>query len=110
MPLSKLNILHWHLSDDESFTIQLASHPELAESSAFKYNQFYTIDQVKQLIQLAKRNGVIIIPEIDTPAHVRAWGVDKKWKDLGIAITCPRGEGYNGQFDVSKPIVFQLAQ
>ena len=27
MPLSKLNVLHWHLSDDESFTLQLASHP-----------------------------------------------------------------------------------
>jgi hexosaminidase len=30
MPLSKLNILHWHLSDDESFAIQLNSYPELA--------------------------------------------------------------------------------
>lgn len=44
MPLSKLNILHWHLSDDESFAIQLASHPELAEASAFRKGQFYTIE------------------------------------------------------------------
>lgn len=62
MPLSKLNILHWHLSDDESFTIQLLSHPELAESSALKHGQFYTVDQVKQLIALGKKNGVVIIP------------------------------------------------
>lgn len=91
MPLSKLNILHWHLSDDESFVIQLSSHPELAESSAFKRNQFYTIEQVKQLITLAKQNGVTIIPEIDTPAHVRAWGLDAKWKSQNITITCPKG-------------------
>ncbi len=91
MPLSKLNILHWHLSDDESFTIQLASHPELAESSAFKHGQYYTLDQVKQLVDLGKKNGVWIMPEIDTPAHVRAWGLDKKWSEQGITITCPRG-------------------
>lgn len=62
MPLSKLNILHWHLSDDETFAIQLASHPELAEASAFRKGQFYTIEQVKQLIDLAKKNGVSIVP------------------------------------------------
>jgi len=62
MPLSKLNILHWHLSDDESFTIQLNSHPEIAQSSSFKAGQFYTVEQVKQLIALAKKNGVWIVP------------------------------------------------
>ncbi len=110
MPLSKLNILHWHLSDDEAFTIQLASHPELAEASAFKKGQFYTIEQVKQLIDLSKKNGVAIIPEIDTPGHVRAWGLDKKWKDQNITILCPRGEGYNNQLDLSKQAVYQLGQ
>ena len=35
MPLSKLNTIHWHLSDDEAFTILLKSHPELAEYSAY---------------------------------------------------------------------------
>jgi hexosaminidase len=91
MPLSKLNFLHWHLSDDESFTLQLASHPELAESSAFKHGQFYTLDQAKMLIDLARKNGVTIMPEIDTPAHVRSWGLDKKWAQQNITITCPRG-------------------
>jgi hexosaminidase len=35
MPLSKLNILHWHLTDDEAFTIVLKSHPELAETGGY---------------------------------------------------------------------------
>jgi hypothetical protein len=43
------------------------------------------------LIDLAKKNGVTIMPEIDTPAHVRAWGLDKKWAQQNITITCPRG-------------------
>ena len=35
MPLSKLNILHWHLADDEAFTLQLAQHPELCEAGRY---------------------------------------------------------------------------
>ena len=33
MPISKLNILHWHLADDESFPVRLITHPELAEGA-----------------------------------------------------------------------------
>lgn len=35
MPISKLNVLHWHLSDDEAFVLELISHPELAISSRY---------------------------------------------------------------------------
>jgi len=35
MPLSKLNILHWHLTDDETFTVVLKSHPELAAAGSY---------------------------------------------------------------------------
>jgi len=61
----------------------------------------YTTDDIKELVKLADKNGVQIIPEIDTPAHVRSWGLAEKWK--GISIKCNGGTGYNGQFDVSKP-------
>jgi len=47
MPLSKLNILHWHLIDDESFPVELGSHPELAQAGRFSAKQTYTIDQIK---------------------------------------------------------------
>ena len=35
MPLSKLNIVHWHLADDEAFVLNLLQHPELAEASRY---------------------------------------------------------------------------
>jgi hexosaminidase len=110
MPLSKLNILHWHLVDDESFPIKLGSHPELSEHSRYSTKQIYTADDVKALIKAADLNGVKIIPEIDTPAHVRSWGLAPEWKAKNITIKCNGGTGYNGQFDVSKPEVFDLAQ
>jgi len=91
MPVSKLNMLHWHLADDETFTLRLNSHPELAEASSYKKGQFYTPEQVKSLISLGKLNAVKIIPEIDTPAHVRAWGLSEKWANANITIKCPKG-------------------
>lgn len=64
MPLSKLNILHWHMADDESFPVQLGSHPELAQFGNYNPKKVYTTNDVKSLISLAAKNGVKIIPEI----------------------------------------------
>lgn len=102
MPLSKLNILHWSFSNDEAFVIDLIKHPELSEASRYSESEYYTLDQVKELIALAKINAVGIVPEFDTPGHVRSWGLAKKWSDRNITILCPGGEHYNHQFDVSK--------
>lgn len=46
MPISKLNILHWHLADDESFPVRLITHPELAEG-AYTSSETYSVDQIK---------------------------------------------------------------
>lgn len=64
MPLSKLNILHWHMMDDESFPVKLDLHPELAQAGSFSSSKIYTTDDIKSLISLASKNGVKIIPEI----------------------------------------------
>jgi hypothetical protein len=52
----------------------------------------------------------MIIPEIDTPAHVRAWGLSEKWKKNNITITCDGGKGYEAQLDVSKSEVYDLGK
>jgi N-acetyl-beta-hexosaminidase len=43
------------------------------------------------MIQLAKLNAVSIVPEFDTPGHVRSWGLAKQWADKNITILCPGG-------------------
>jgi hexosaminidase len=110
MPLSKLNVLHWHLVDDESFPVVLGSHPELSAAGRFTSKKIYTIDDIKAVIKLGELNAVQIVPEIDTPAHVRSWGLGGDWKSKNITIKCAGGTGYNGQFDVSKPEVYELAK
>lgn len=91
MPLSKLNILHWHISDDETFPVRLGSHPELAESSVYSPEESYSLEDVKDIIDWASKNAVDIVPEIDTPAHVRACGLAKAWADKNITIKCNGG-------------------
>lgn len=110
MPLSKLNILHWHIEDDESFPLVLDSHPELAEGAKYSSSQIYTKQDVMDIINVAKLNAVKIVPEIDTPAHTRSWGQAPEWMAKNISIACAGGTGYNGQLDLSIPEVFSLVK
>lgn len=82
----------------------------MSDNSRYGSKQIYTPDDVRALIRVADLNAVKIIPEIDTPAHVRSWGLAPEWKAKNITIKCNGGTGYNGQFDLSKPETFTLAQ
>lgn len=62
----KLNILHLHFSDNEGFRLESVSHPEVVS------DQFYTKNEVRDLIDFAKKYYVQIIPEIDMPGHCKA--------------------------------------
>lgn len=83
----KINKLHFHLTDDEGWRIEIRSHPELAETGGFrggdspvraiygkwgeKYGGYYTQEELKELIAYAAVRNVEIIPEIDLPGHSR---------------------------------------
>ncbi len=85
MMQAKLNVLHWHMVDDDSFPIQSKNVPGLGESASFSAGEMYTIDQIKEVVQFAKDHGVRVIPEIDCPGHSRAVGLFKPLKDI---VTC----------------------
>lgn len=63
--LVKMNVLHWHLTDDQAWRIESRAFPKLHESS----NDYYTQDQIRDIVQYAQIRGVEIIPEIDLPGH-----------------------------------------
>lgn len=69
-----MNIFHWHVVDEDSFPLELQSHPELAEYASFSLHETYSIKEVKDFIRYAMVRGVRIIPEIDTPGHSASWG------------------------------------
>ena len=63
--LAKMNVLHWHLSDDQGWRIESRKFPKLNEVSP----QFYTQDEIRQIAEFARVRGVEIVPEIDMPGH-----------------------------------------
>lgn len=108
MPLSKLNILHWHLTDDEAFTIVLKSHPELAETGGYSPKQTYSLEDMKSVIAAASLNAIQIVPEIDTPSHAHSWGLNPVWSDL--VLKCTDDKGFDGQLDLSKDDVYTFTK
>lgn len=90
---NKMNVLHWHITDEDSFPIEVSTVPELAQGGSV--GGVYTLNDVKSLIQYAKTRGVRLIPEFDTPAHTQAWGRSKALQD--IVVNC--NTEYKGQFD-----------
>lgn len=69
---SKMNVLHWHITDEDSFPAEILSHPELSEFG--KVGGTYSQAEIKSVISYAKARGVRVVPEFDTPAHTQSWG------------------------------------
>lgn len=70
MVLNKLNVLHWHITDDESFPLLLSNYSKITNATKFWETAIFTKSDVKHLVEYASIRGVSIIPEIDSPAHV----------------------------------------
>eukprot|EP00179_Madagascaria_erythrocladioides_P004623 CAMPEP_0198312584 /NCGR_PEP_ID=MMETSP1450-20131203/3900_1 /TAXON_ID=753684 ORGANISM="Madagascaria erythrocladiodes, Strain CCMP3234" /NCGR_SAMPLE_ID=MMETSP1450 /ASSEMBLY_ACC=CAM_ASM_001115 /LENGTH=569 /DNA_ID=CAMNT_0044015535 /DNA_START=77 /DNA_END=1786 /DNA_ORIENTATION=- len=72
---AKMNVLHWHIVDSQSFPYESAALPELARKGAYAYpTHTYSAAQVAHVIAYAKDRGVRVVPEFDTPGHTRSWG------------------------------------
>jgi hexosaminidase len=84
MALHKLNVLHWHLTDDQGWRIEIRKYPRLAEVGACRvpatagekrpapYCGFYTQAQVRDIVAYAATRHVQVVPEIEMPGHAQA--------------------------------------
>ncbi|MBO4368102.1 MAG: family 20 glycosylhydrolase [Clostridia bacterium] len=68
MSLVKMNVLHWHLSDDQGWRIESKRFPKLNETGG----PFYTQEEIADIVDFSRKRGIVIIPEIDLPGHVSA--------------------------------------
>lgn len=69
LALVKMNVLHWHLTDAEGWRVESKVFPKLHETS----DQYYTQEQIRDIVDFAGERGVEIIPEIDMPGHSTAF-------------------------------------
>lgn len=69
----KLNVFHWHLTDNPAWRIECHAYPQLNDPRYQREGRdagkFYTYDEIRELIAYAKERGIMIIPEIDMPGH-----------------------------------------
>jgi hexosaminidase len=73
MAAVKLNVFHWHLSDNQGFRVESKKFPKLQEMGSD--GLFYTQDEVRDLIAYARDRGIRVVPEFDMPGHSTAWFV-----------------------------------
>jgi hexosaminidase len=71
MSLSKLNVLHLHLTDTQSWPIEVKGYPDMTKD-AYSRRDVYTVQDVLELIDFARDRGVRLVPEVDMPGHSRA--------------------------------------
>ena len=71
MAAVKLNVLHWHLTEDQGFRVESKKFPRLHTMGSDGF--FYTQDQVRDIIAYAAERGIRVMPEFDIPGHATSW-------------------------------------
>ncbi len=71
MAAVKMNVLHWHLTDDEGFRVESKVFPLLHQKGS--NGDYYTQAQLKDIVKYAADRGIIVVPEFDMPGHAQSW-------------------------------------
>lgn len=71
MSAVKLNVLHWHLTEDQGFRIESKKFPELHLKGSD--GLFYTQNEIRDIINYAAERGIRVMPEFDMPGHATSW-------------------------------------
>lgn len=99
MSYAKLNVLHWHIIDEESFPLEVPSYPKLWRGSYTRWER-YTLGDARDIVEFAKSRGINVMAEIDVPGHAESWGVG--YPDLWPSVDCRE------PLDVSKNFTFEV--
>jgi hexosaminidase len=71
MAAVKLNVLHWHLSEDQGFRVECKSFPRLHEMGSD--GNYFTHEHIREIVEYARDRGIRVIPEFDMPGHTTSW-------------------------------------
>ncbi|WP_372746403.1 beta-N-acetylhexosaminidase [Lutibacter sp.] len=95
MAAVKMNVFHWHLTDDQGFRIESKTHPKLHQLGSD--GLYYTQEQIKDIVQYASDRGIRVVPEVDVPGHATA--ILTAYPEIGSKDTIYSIERFSGIFD-----------
>lgn len=125
----KMNVFHWHLTDDQGWRIEIKKYPKLTEIGAFRdsseighfgsnkfdgkpHGGFYTQEEIKEIVSYAAQRHIQVVPEVEMPGHASAAIASYPW--LGTAdkqIKVPGNFGVHYQvYNVTDPRVTQFLE
>ncbi|XP_077225335.1 beta-hexosaminidase 3-like isoform X1 [Tasmannia lanceolata] len=99
MAYTKLNVLHWHIVDTQSFPLDIPSYPKLW-NGAYSLSERYTMADAVEIVQYAQRRGINVLAEIDVPGHALSWGIG--YPSLWPSLDCRQ------PLDVSNEFTFNV--
>jgi hexosaminidase len=73
MAMMKMNVFHWHLSDDQGFRAESKLYPKLTGLGS--NGEYYTQDEMRAVVAYARTRGIRVVPEFDVPGHTISWMV-----------------------------------
>ena len=104
MAFHKYNVFHWHLVDDQSFPFY-SNKFVLFVLGAFRADMVYNPEQVADIIEYARKRGIRVIPELDTPGHTRSWN---SYDILTRCYTDGAPDGTFGPLDPTNASIYTL--
>jgi hexosaminidase len=115
MAQNKLNALHLHLTDGESFTVNTDSWPtysNLSRAGAYHPSLSYTPADLQAVVAHGRLRGVRLIPEFDLPAHMASWaqGYPALLTDCPAVNPHPEWPRYYSPADVTNPLLYSVLQ
>lgn len=129
MALLKMNVFHWHLTDDQGWRIEIKKYPKLTEVGAFRdsteinhfhsevydgksHGGFYTQDDIKEIVAYADKYHIQVVPEIEMPGHASAAIAAYPWLGVTgkeIKVSCRFGVQYD-VFNIADPKVIEFLE
>ncbi|MBG6131176.1 hexosaminidase [Aquimarina sp. EL_43] len=108
MAAVKMNVFHWHLTEDQGFRVEVKSRPKFHQLASD--GQYYTHEQIKELVAYASNLGIRVVPEFDIPGHATSWLV--AYPEMASKDTIYKIERYAGIFnptlDPTKEVTYEI--
>ena len=108
MAAVKMNVLHWHLSDDQGFRVESKKLPKLTGMGS--EGQYYTQDEIREFLAYAHDRGIRVIPEFDMPGHSRSWFLGYPELSSGAGPYSLEGGGIDPIMDPTRESTYKFLE